>query len=89
MSRPHASDRQRGRDPMAITNRANRPMDMYRLKNCLKQNAEREFELEYAHRIINHSQMQFNHHTRKHHTFKPAFSHACIYHVHFIFITVN
>ena len=55
-------------------------MDMYRLKNFLKQNAEREFELEYAHRIINHSQMQFNHHTqRKHHTFKPAFIHHAFY----------
>ena len=32
---------------------------MYRLKNFLKQNAEREFKLKCAHRTIHHAQMQF------------------------------
>ena len=64
---------------------------MYRLKNFIKQNAGREFELKYAHRIINLSQMQFNHHTQmhfKHHTQRKhhAFQQAFFQHVHFIFI---
>ena len=45
-----------------------------------------EFELNYAPRIINHSQKQFNHHTQRKIT---AFRHAFIQHVHFILINSN
>ena len=58
-------------------------MNMYRLKHCLKQNAEREFKLKYAHRIIHHAQMQFNPHSQwKTIALKQAF----IQHVHSILI---
>ena len=60
---------------------------MYRLENFMKQNAEREFELECAHRNFYHTQMHFNHHTqlqlyilaqRNKHAFKQAFIHMFI-----------
>ena len=62
---------------------ANRPMNMYRLNNCIKKNAERELELEYAHRNVYDTQMHFNHYTQRKIT---AFIHAFIQHVHFILI---
>ena len=61
------------------SDRANRPMNMHRLNNCIKQNAERELELEYAHRNVYDTQMHFNHHTQRKIT-------AFIQHVHFILI---
>ena len=82
LSRPHASHRQGGRDQEINSNGLTAHEHVQEVKSprteCLS-----EFELNYAPRIINHSQMQFNYHTQRKIT---AFRHAFIQHVHFIFI---
>ena len=85
MSRPHASDRQGGRDQELYQTRLTAHEHVHEVKSprteCLS-----EFELNYAPRIINHSEKQFNHYTQPRIT---AFSHAFIQHVHFILINSN
>ena len=69
-----------------LSNRAKSPINMYRLKYCIKQNAEREFKLKCAHRDVYHTKRHFNLHTQR----KPtAFKQTFIQHVHSILINSN
>ena len=82
VSRPHASDRRRGRDykPYQTGLRAHEHENSHKVA---KTECSNKFELKYAHRFIHHAQMQFNPHPQR----KPtAFIHACIQHVHYILI---